>query len=468
MTAKPSAQKKKEGLLRRHFGADTAEIMKSINASIDIDRRLYNQDIAGSVAHCNMLVSQGLITEDDGLAITRGLEEVRKEIEAGQMEFDPALEDIHMHVEARLTELVGDAGKRLHMARSRNDQVATDFRLWVRDALDGLELAFQNLHKVFIDLAEDHVETVMPGFTHSQPAQPVTFAHYLLAYVEMIGRDRGRLRDARGRLNECPLGSAALAGTSFDIDRELTAAELGFDRPTANSIDSVSDRDFALEALSAAAIAAVHLSRLSEELVLWSSPSFGFVRLADEFSTGSSIMPQKRNPDAAELVRAKSGMIIGSLNALLITVKGLPLAYSKDLQEDKKPTFDSLDTLLLCVEAMTGMMGSLEVDKQRMREMAGAEYSTATDLADWMVREGGLAFRDAYNAAGAVVNLAKDRGCRLEDLPLIDMQTVEACISDSVYEVLSLDESVASRSSQGGTAGARVQQALSSARARYL
>ena len=468
MTAKSPVQKKSEGLLRRHFKGDTSEVMNKINASIDVDQRLYAQDIAGSKAHCKMLVAQGVLSSSDGEAIENGLDTVCAEIEAGKMKFDPALEDIHMHVEARLTELIGEPGKRLHTARSRNDQIATDFRLWVRDALDGLDRAFHDLQAVLIDLAGDHVNTVMPGFTHSQPAQPVTFAHYLMAYVEMFGRDRDRIKDARARLNECPLGTAALAGTSFNIDRETTASALGFDRPTANSIDSVSDRDFALEALSVSAIAAVHLSRLAEELVLWSSPAFAMVRLPDAFSTGSSIMPQKRNPDAAVLVRAKTGRIIGSLNSLLMTIKGLPLAYAKDLQEDKEPTFDSLDTLLLCGQAMAGMMGGLEIDKERMRSLAGAGYSTATDLADWLVRVGGLAFRDAYNSAGALVRLAKDRGCALEDLPLIEMQKIEPCVTETVFEVLSLDKSVASRASQGGTAQVRVREALTVAKARYL
>ena len=468
MTEKPSAQKNSEGLLRHHFEGGTADIMDQINASIYVDWRLYAQDIAGSKAHCRMLVAQGILSLSDGEAIENGLELVRAEIEAGAMQFDPALEDIHMHVEARLTELIGEPGKRLHTARSRNDQVATDLRLWVRDALDGLDQALRDLHVVLIELAEGHVETVMPGFTHSQPAQPVTFAHYLLAYVEMFGRDRDRMKDARVRLNECPLGSVALAGTSFDIDRGATASALGFDRPTANSIDSVSDRDFALEALSVSAISAVHLSRLAEELVLWSSPAFAFVRLPDEFSTGSSIMPQKRNPDAAELVRAKTGRIIGSLNSLLIIIKGLPLAYAKDLQEDKDPTFDSLDTLLLCVHAMAGMVGALEVDKKRMRECAGADYSTATDLADWLVRVGGLAFRDAYDSAGEIVRLARDSGCVLEDLPLVEMQKIEPSVTESIFDILSIDKAVASRVSQGGTSGVRVREALAAAKARYL
>ena len=468
MTEKPSVQKNSEGLLRRHFEGDTADIMNKINASIDVDWRLYAQDIAGSKAHCRMLVAQGILSLSDGEAIENGLELVRAEIEAGAMQFDPALEDIHMHVEARLTELIGEPGKRLHTARSRNDQVATDLRLWVRDALDGLDQALRDLHVVLIELAEDHIETVMPGFTHSQPAQPVTFAHYLLAYVEMFGRDRDRMKDARARLNECPLGSVALAGTSFDIDRGATASALGFDRPTANSIDSVSDRDFALEALSVSAISAVHLSRLAEELVLWSSPAFAFVRLPDEFSTGSSIMPQKRDPDAAELVRAKTGRIIGCLTSLLIIIKGLPLAYAKDLQEDKDPTFDSLDTLLLCVHAMAGMIGALEVDKKRMRECAGADYSTATDLADWLVRVGGLAFRDAYDSAGEIVRLARDSGCVLEDLPLVEMQKIEPSVTESIFDILSIDNAVASRVSQGGTSGVRVREALAAAKARYL
>jgi argininosuccinate lyase len=468
MPTKQSKEKTKVGLLRSHFKGDTKGIMDEINASIGFDQRLYEQDIMASKAHCGMLVAQGILSEADGRAIEDGLSQVLAEIESGVLPIDLALEDIHMHVEARLTELVGEPGKRLHTARSRNDQVATDLRLWVRDTLDVVDTAMAELQRALIGLAEDHVETIMPGFTHSQPAQPITFAHHLLAYVEMFGRDRGRVSDARERLNECPLGAAALAGTSFPIDRSATASALGFDRPTANSIDSVSDRDFVAETLAMAAISAVHLSRLAEELVLWSSPAFGLVRFPDAFSTGSSIMPQKRNPDAAELVRGKTGRIAAAFFTLLTIMKGLPLAYAKDLQEDKEPIFDSLDNLLLCVRVMTEVIKGLEVCKDRMRELASSGYLTATDLADWLVRVLGLAFRDAYNTAGEVVKIAEERGCGLKDLSLKDLQALEPKIDQTVFEVLSLDQSVASRTSYGGTSPERVSEALIAAKVKYL
>ena len=468
MPSKKSKEKKKVGLLRRHFKGDTKSIMDEINASIEFDQRLYEQDIRASKAHCGMLVAQGILSETDGRAIENGLGQVLTEIENGVLPIDPALEDIHMHIEARLTEIVGEPGKRLHTARSRNDQVATDLRLWVRDHLDLADNGMMELQAALIGLAEDHIETIMPGFTHSQPAQPITFAHHLLAYVEMFGRDRGRVRDARERLNECPLGAAALAGTSFPIDRSATASTLGFDRPTANSIDSVSDRDFVAEALAMAAISAVHLSRLAEELVLWSSPAFGFVQFPDAFSTGSSIMPQKRNPDAAELVRGKTGRMAAAFLTLLTIMKGLPLAYSKDLQEDKEVTFDSLDNLLLCVEVTTEVIKGLEVKKDRMRKLASSGYLTATDLADWLVRELGLAFRDAYNIAGEMVKIAEDKGCDLKDLSLEDFQVLEPKIDQSVFEVLSLQQSVASRTSYGGTAPEKVSEALIAAKVKYL
>ena len=468
MPSKRLEEKKKVGLLRRHFKGGTKDIMDEINASISFDQRLYEQDIRASKAHCSMLVAQEILSKDDGQIIEDGLEQVLREFENGALAIDPALEDIHMHVEARLTELVGEAGKKLHTARSRNDQVATDFRLWIRDSLDVTDTALKDLQGALLKMAEAHLATIMPGFTHSQPAQPVVFAHHLLAYVEMFGRDRGRLADTRKRMNECPLGAAALAGTSFPIERNVTAAALGFDRPTANSIDSVSDRDFVAEALAMAAISAAHLSRLSEELVLWSSPAFGFVRFPDAFSTGSSIMPQKRNPDAAELVRGKSGRMISAFFTVLTLIKGLPLAYAKDLQEDKEPTFDSLDSLLLCLRVMTGVIDGLEISEDRMRELARGGYLTATDLADWLVRVLGMAFRDAYNIAGGIVKIAEARGCELTDLSLEDLQGFDPRIDESVFEVLSLEKSVASRTSHGGTAPAQVSEALSMAKGKYL
>ena len=451
-----------------HFDGEPAAAMARINASIDFDRRLYEQDIAGSKAHCQMLVKQGILSRADGRAILGGLETIRKDIRAGRFRFDAALEDIHLNIEARLTDAIGDAGKKLHTARSRNDQVATDFKLWVRATLDGLDRLVKELQAALLDRAGEHAATVMPGFTHMQPAQPVTFGHHLMAYVEMFGRDRGRIKDARARLNECPLGAAALAGTSFAIDRKHTAAALGFDRPTANSIDSVSDRDFAIEALAMAAIAAMHLSRLAEEIVIWSTPAFGFVRLSEAFTTGSSIMPQKRNPDAAELVRGKSGRVIGALVALLVTMKGLSLAYAKDMQEDKEPVFDALESLALCIAAMTGMIRDMQADKARMKAAAGAGYATATDLADWLVRRHGLAFRDAHSITGRLVRLAEERGVDLDGLPLADLRSIDRRMTADVFAVLSVDRAVRGRDSLGGTAPARVRAAIKAARARYL
>ncbi len=450
------------------FEAGPSAIMEAINASIDVDRRLVFHDITASLAHCKMLIRQGIIGEDDGRAILQGLETVRREAEAGELAFDRALEDVHMNVEARLAALIGDAAGRLHTARSRNDQVATDFRLWLRDALDDLDAGLARLQAVLIERADAHAATIMPGFTHLQTAQPVTLGHHLLAYVEMLGRDRGRFRDARARLNECPLGAAALAGTSFPIDRRMTAHALGFARPCANSLDAVSDRDFAVEFLAAASLAAVHLSRLAEELVIWSAEPFGFVRLADQFSTGSSIMPQKRNPDAAELVRAKPGRIIGALTGLLIVLKGLPLAYAKDLQEDKEPVFDAADSLTLCLAAMAGMIETAHFDTARMRAAAGKGFAGATDLADWLVRVADIPFRLAHHITGALVKMAEDRGCALEELPLAEMQTVEPLISEDVYSVLGIEQSVASRISEGGTAPALVRAAAAEARRRFL
>ncbi len=434
------------------FAQGPDAIMEEINASIDFDKKLARQDIEGSKAHAAMLVHCSILTPEDGEKITKGLDTILLEIEKGDFQFSRSLEDIHMNVEARLRDLIGEAAGRLHTARSRNDQVATDFKLWVRDTLDTLSEQLADLQKAFVQLAEKNHDVVMPGFTHLQTAQPVTFGHHMLAYVEMLGRDRGRFQDARKRLNECPLGSAALAGTPFPIDRMMTARALGFDGPTANSLDGVSDRDFALEALGAAAICSVHLSRFAEELVIWCSAQFGFVSLSDAFSTGSSIMPQKRNPDAAELVRAKAGRIIGALNALLIVMKGLPLAYSKDMQEDKEQTFDALENLSLVLAAMTGMVGDLTPNIARLKEAAGHGFSTATDLADWLVRSLDMPFRNAHHVTGALVALAEEKKCGLEDLSLAAMQAVEPRIHDGIFDVLSVEKSVASRKAYGGTA----------------
>ena len=450
------------------FTAGPAEAMERINASIGFDKRLAAQDIAASKAHCRMLMACRIIPAHDGRAILKGLNIVQKEIESGRFKFRAALEDIHMNIEARLTALIGEPGGRLHTARSRNDQVATDFRLWVRDAIDGLDEALCRLQGALIDRAEEHAATLMPGFTHLQTAQPVTLGHHLLAYVEMLGRDRGRMSDARARLNECPLGAAALAGTSFPIDRRATAKELGFDKPMANSLDAVSDRDFALEFMSAAAVTASHLSRLSEELVIWSSERFAFVRLSDAFTTGSSIMPQKRNPDGAELVRAKTGRVIGALTALSVVMKGLPLAYSKDMQEDKEPVFEAADTLSLTLEVMTGMITDMEVNKEAMQAAADGAYATATDLADWLVREAGLTFRAAHGVSGRVVRLAENKGVRLDALSLAEMQKIEPTITKDAFRVLGAARSVASRTSLGGTAPRRVRAAVRAARKRFL
>ncbi len=441
------------------FAAGPAAIMGEINASIGFDRKMWRQDIRGSLAHAAMLARTGLIDAPDEQAIRGGLQAIGAEIEAGRFPFAEALEDIHMNIEARLTERVGDAGKRLHTARSRNDQVATDFRLWVRDAIDALDAQCADLMRALAGRALDHAGDPMPGFTHLQTAQPVTFGHHLLAYVEMLGRDRGRLADCRRRLNECPLGSAALAGTSFPIDRAMTAEALDFDRPAANSLDAVSDRDFALEFLAAAAIGAMHLSRFAEEVVIWCSAPFRFVRLSDAFTTGSSIMPQKRNPDAAELIRAKTGRITGALVALLTVMKGLPLAYAKDMQEDKEPVFDAAAAWGLALVALAGMVRDMTADTGRMRGAAGDGFAIATDLADWLVRVLRLPFRDAHHVTGRLVALAEAKGVGLADLPLAVMQTVEPRINGDVFSVLDVDASVASRISEGGTAPANVLQA---------
>ena len=439
------------------FATGPDAIMEEINVSIGFDQRLFAQDIAGSKAHANMLASKGIIGAEDAEKIAAGLDTILSEIEAGTFEFSRALEDIHMNVESRLAALIGPSAGRLHTARSRNDQVATDFRLYVRDTIDTLDAQIADLQQALAEKALAEAATVMPGFTHLQTAQPVTFGHHLLAYVEMLARDRGRLADARRRLNECPLGAAALAGTSFPIDRHATAAALGFDRPTANSLDSVSDRDFVLETLAAASIAAMHLTRFAEELVIWTSPLVGLVKLSDRFTTGSSIMPQKRNPDAAELVRAKIGRIAGAFSGLLMVMKGLPLAYAKDMQEDKEGAFDALATLSLMVAATAGMVRDVEADSGKMKAAAGSGYSTATDLADWLVRVLGLPFREAHHATGRIVALASAEGVPLHKVTLEQMQSVEPRITEAVFGVLSVAKSVASRVSYGGTAPRNVR-----------
>jgi argininosuccinate lyase len=442
--------------------------MEQINASIAFDKRLYAQDIAGSRAHATMLAEVGILSVAERDAIVAGLDRIQREIEAGEFPFSAELEDIHLNIEARLTDLIGDPGRKLHTARSRNDQVATDLRLWVRDELDRTDGLLKDLQAALLVRAEEHADAVMPGFTHLQAAQPVTLGHHLMAYVEMYGRDRGRFADARARLNESPLGAAALAGTSFPIDRRATAAALGFDAPMPNSIDAVSDRDFVLEFLAAAAIAATHLSRLAEELVLWSTPQFGFIKMPEEFSSGSSIMPQKRNPDAAELVRGKAGRVIGSLTTLLVVLKGLPLAYGKDLQEDKEPLFDAADTLALCLAATAAMIREVIVDRERLAGAAAVGHTTATDLADWLVQRLGVTFREAHRTASQAVRRAEERGVGLADLALEDLQAIEPRITSDVFEVLSVERSVASRTSFGGTAPARVRAAIQAAKERYL
>jgi argininosuccinate lyase len=434
------------------FGSGPDPIMEDINASIHFDRHLYRQDIAASKAHAAMLAKKGIITAQDAKKIAHGLDTILSEIEAGKFTFKRALEDIHMNVESRLGELIGPAAGRLHTARSRNDQIATDFRLWVRDAIDDIDVSLAAYQRALAEKALDHADTVMPGFTHLQPAQPVTFGHHLLAYVEMAGRDRGRFADARARLNESPLGAGALAGTSFPIDRAMTAKALGFARPMGNSLDAVADRDFVLETLSASSIAAVHLSRFAEEIVIWSSPLAGLIKLSDKFTTGSSMMPQKRNPDAAELTRAKTGRIVGALTGLLVVIKGLPLAYQKDLQEDKEGAIDAIGALLLSLKAMTGMVRDLEPDVLRMKELAGEGYSTATDLADWLVRTLKLPFREAHHVTGRIVAAASETGVALEELPLKTMQAIEPRITKAAFGVLSVGNSVKSRSAYGGTA----------------
>jgi len=446
------------------FAAGPASVMREINASIPFDKRLWKQDIAGSKAHVAMLAKQGIVDGEDAQAITEGLNRIAAEYEADGVPVDLDLEDIHMVTESRLAELIGPAAGRLHTARSRNDQVATDFRLWVRDAIDEVEMGLQGLSDMLLARAEEHADAVMPGFTHLQSAQPVTLGHHLMAYHEMVRRDRSRFADARVRLNECPLGAAALAGTGFPIDRHATAAALGFAKPTDNSLDSVSDRDFALDYLMAATQCSLHLSRLAEEFIIWASQPFGFVKLPDAYSTGSSIMPQKRNPDAAELVRGHAGRIMGCMNALCVTMKGLPLAYSKDMQDDKPPVFEAHDLLGLSIAAMTGMIETVTFRTDRMRGLAESGFATATDLADWLVREGDIPFREAHHITGRAVAAAEAAGVQLADLPIDTLKAIDARIDERIYAVLTVDASVASRRSHGGTAPDQVRARIAQAR----
>jgi argininosuccinate lyase len=466
--AAPLSTPRANALWGGRFAAGPSELLQTINASIAFDQRLAAEDIAGSQAHAAMLARQGILSAGDHTAIAAGLQQIAAEVAAGTFVFQQELEDIHMNIESRLRDIIGPMAGRLHTARSRNDQVATDFRLWIRNTLDRLDSQLRDLQQALLNKAEQHAATVMPGFTHLQTAQPVTFGHHLMAYVEMFGRDRGRLGDCRRRLNECPLGAAALAGTSFAIDRQQTAAALGFDHPMRNSIDAVSSRDGAAEFLAAAALCMTHLSRLAEEIVLWCSAQFGYVRLSDAYTTGSSIMPQKRNPDAAELVRGKTGRVTGALMGLLMVMKGLPLAYSKDLQEDKEGVFDAADTLAVCLAVMAGMITDLEADTARMAADAGSRYSTATDLADWLVQVLALPFRDAHHVTGAIVRRAEVLGMPLHALPLSDMQAIEPRITGAVFAVLTPEASVSSRHSLGGTAPERVREAIAAARARFL
>lgn len=440
------------------FSAQPGALMQAINVSIDFDQKLAAQDILGSKAHATMLKAQSIISGEDCQAIHQGLDEILEEINAGTFPFKPELEDIHLNVENRLKEKIGEAAGRLHTGRSRNDQVATDFRLWVRDHLDMFDVQLKTLQSALLDQAGEHADTIMPGFTHLQSAQPVTFGHHMMAYLEMFARDRSRFADCRKRLNESPLGAAALAGTPYPIDRDSTTKALGFDRPMANSLDAVSARDFALEALAAASICATHLSRLSEEIVIWTSAQFQFVKLSDTFTTGSSIMPQKRNPDAAELVRAKVGRIVGALTSLTIVMKGLPLAYSKDMQEDKEPVFDAFEALELGLAAMAGMISDMSPNKEKLAEAAGAAFSTATDLADWLVMALNMPFRDAHHVTGRVVALAEKQGNTLAEMELADLQSIEPRITDDVYRVLSPLASASSRTSYGGTAPSEVKK----------
>jgi argininosuccinate lyase len=460
MSEKPPSQKTWGG----RFSGQASDLMQRINASISFDKRLWREDIAGSKAHAAMLRDQGIIPADDADAILKGLDQIAEEFERDGVPEKFELEDIHMTVEHRLTELIGPAAGRLHTARSRNDQVATDFRMWVREACDDAVSNIRDLQRVLIEAAEQHSETVMPGFTHLQVAQPVTLGHHLLAYYEMLRRDVSRFSDARSRMNESPLGAAALAGTGFPLDRDATAKALDFDRPTANSLDSVSDRDFALDYLSSATQCSLHLSRLAEELIIWASPQFGFVKLSDAFSTGSSIMPQKRNPDAAELVRGHSGRIMGCLTSLMVTMKGLPLAYSKDMQDDKEPVFEAADLLTISLQALGGMVETCEFVPDRMRVAVEQGFSTATDLADWLVREAGVPFREAHHITGRAVKAAEEQTCNLDALSLDALKAIDARIDDRVFDVLSVDASVCSRTSYGGTAPERVREQIAKAK----
>jgi len=446
------------------FGGKPAELMAEINASIRFDKRLWREDIAGSKAHAAMLREQGIISEADAAAIIEGLNQIAEEYERDGVPERIELEDIHMTVEQRLGELIGEAAGRLHTARSRNDQVATDFRMWVRNACDETVDALRALQRALVERAEEYADAVMPGFTHLQVAQPVTLGHHLMAYYEMLKRDASRFADARSRMDECPLGSAALAGTGFPIDRERTADALGFERPTANSLDAVSDRDFAIDYLASAAQCILHLSRLAEELILWANPQFGFVKLSDDYSTGSSIMPQKRNPDAAELVRGHSGRIVGGLTSLMVTMKGLPLAYSKDMQDDKEPVFEARDLLMISLQALGGMIETVEFVPERMREAATAGFSTATDLADWLVREADVPFREAHHITGRAVKAAEERGCGLADVPIDALKSIDERIDERVFDVLSVEASVRSRTSYGGTAPERVREQIAEAK----
>jgi argininosuccinate lyase len=461
MSEDPPSQKTWGG----RFAGQASELMTRINASIGFDKRLWREDIAASKAHAAMLRDSGILDQADAAAILDGLDRIAVEFERDGVPERVELEDIHMTVEHRLTELIGPAAGRLHTARSRNDQVATDFKLWVRRACDEAVGAIRDLQRVLVRQADEHAETVMPGFTHLQVAQPVTLGHHLMAYYEMLRRDVSRFVDAQARMNESPLGAAALAGTGFPIDRDAAARALGFDRPTANSLDSVSDRDFALDTLSAAAQCSLHLSRLAEELILWASAPFGFVKLSDDYSTGSSIMPQKRNPDAAELVRGHSGRIVGALVSLMVTMKGLPLAYSKDMQDDKEPLFEAHDLLMLSLRALGGMMETIEFVPERMRAAAGEGFSTATDLADWLVREADVPFREAHHITGRAVKAAEDRGCGVAELSIDDLKAIDERIDERVFDVLSVDASVRSRTSYGGTAPDRVREQIAAAKA---
>jgi argininosuccinate lyase len=451
-----------------HFAQGPAAAFAAINPSIAIDQRLYAQDIEGSLAHCRMLEAQKIISKKDSAAIQKGLAQVLGEIRSGKLKFSVALEDIHMNIESRLKDIIGDAAGRLHTARSRNDQVATDTRLFARSALQQVDMSLQQLQAALITQAEKHVDTILPGFTHLQPAQPISFAHHLLAYVEMFGRDRSRAADALDRLNECPLGAAALAGTTYVIDREQTAMELGFRQPMKNSLDAVGSRDYIIEITAVCSIIATHLSRLAEEMIFWATPQIGFVKFSDAFTSGSSIMPQKRNPDAAELVRGKTGGIVGNLMAIITTVKALPLAYNKDLQEDKAPLFAALDETLLCLSAMAGMVGDMKPQPKAMREACARGYLNATDLADWLVQKTGMAFREAHHMTGKLVKLAESKAVALHELSLAEMKKIHGAITKDVFAAINLDACVARRTSFGGTAPARVKKAIAAAKKEYL